>query len=877
MFGKKHDELDQVISGIRAEEIPSAAIENSAQRVWQRIEASAAGLGSEARGCAAIRADVPLLQKAELSPARRLIVEDHLRECASCRAYAAGAADPVATAAHWQIRPARQASRWTLGRYGWAATAVVLIAAAGLFVGERYVAGPAGSRAQVASITGSAYLVSATSENPLKAGDRIEQGQLIRTSGDSHAVLRLIDGSRVEMNERTAFSVSAGFRNTTIHLDQGDIIVQAQHRRSGHLYVLTPDCTVTDTGTIFSIESGTKGSRVGVIEGTVSVAHDGKDSVLLAGQSVATAQSVSTVPVSGQIAWSQNRQQYAALLDEFSRLGHRLEQIPSPAPRYQSTILPRVPANTVLYVSVPNLGNTFAQGEQIFQDELNRSPELRQWWGRVTTPQQDVMLGLGIGEIEKASQYLGDEMVLVSNLDGKNGPVLLAPIKNQGLADFLRGQISMFGVASRGSSKPPLRVVDESSVASLSPTGRELVALVRPDVLVVGSAAGVSRMNEALAKGPSGFENTDFGKEVLGVYGHGAQVLFAADLNRIVAHVQEARGSRGVGAPANGNPMLSAMGFGGMKYLIATHGDISGQTENRAVLGFAQERSGLASWLAAPAPMGSLNFVSANATAVASAVTKQPADIFDDLVRLVQAHNGSNVSAELSQEEADIGVDLRNNLAGALGGEVTFAMDGPVLPKPSWKLIAEVNEPSVLQQSIATLVQLAGQHFIVSGKPVVTLEQEQSGGRAFYRIALAQGNGLSEIDYTYANGYLVAGPSRAIVMNALSTYANGDSLAASGSFHALLPRDSYANFSALMYWNVGPLVQPLAGQLGAAGQGALQQLAENAKPAAICAYGGTNTIEVASTTNLLDFQPDAMTLMNLLGQGRSGTSHTAKP
>lgn len=873
MFGKKNDELDQLISGIRAEEIPSAAVEKSAQQVWQRVEASASVLGNEARGCAAIRADVPLLQKAGLSPARRLIVEDHLRECASCRAYAAGATDPAATAAHWQIRPSRHVSRWTLGRYGWAAAAVVLIAAAAVFVGERYIAGPGGSRAQVESISGSAYLVSATSENPLNAGDKIEQGQLIRTSGDSHAVLRLIDGSRVEMNERTAFSVSAGFRNTTIHLDQGDIIVQAPHRGSGHLYVQTPDCTVTDTGTIFSIESGTKGSRVGVIEGTVSVAHDGKDSVLLAGQSVATAQSVSTVPVSGQIGWSQNRQQYAALLDEFSHLGHRLEQIPSPAPRYQSTILPRVPTNTVLYVSVPNLGNTFAQGEQIFQDELNRSSELRQWWGRVTTPQQDVMLGLAIGEIEKASQYLGDEMVLVGSLDGKDGPVLLAPIKNQGLADFLRGQISMFG----GASKPSLRVVDESSIASVSPEGKGLVALVRPDVLVVGGAAGVSRMNASLAKGPSGFENTDFGKEVLGVYGHGAQVLFAANLNRIVAHVQQPHGSRERSAPGNENAVLSAMGFGGMKYLIATHGDISGQTENRAVLGFAEQRTGLASWLAAPAPMGSLNFVSPNATAVASAVTKQPADIFDDLVRLVQAHNQSNVGAELSEEEANIGVDLRNNLAGALGGEVTFAMDGPVLPKPSWKLIAEVNEPSVLQQSIATLVQLAGQHFVVSGKPVVTVEQEQSAGRTFYRIVFAQGNGPSEIDYTYANGYLVAGPSRAIVMNALSTYASGDSLAASGAFHALLPRDSYANFSALMYWNVGPLVQPLAAQFGSAGQGTLQQLAENAKPAAICAYGGTNTIEVASTTNLLDFQPDAMTLLNLLGQGRGGTSHAVQP
>lgn len=873
MFGKKHDELDQIVSGIRSEEIPSEALEESSRRVWQRVEAASTTIPASevAHGCRAIRADLPLLRREQLSPARRLIVEDHLHECASCRAYAAGAQDPVATAAAWQIQPVRTASRWSLPRYGWAIAAIVVIAAAGLFIGQRYMLGPAASRAQVESITGNAYLVSATNESALKAGDMVSQGEVVRTAGDSHAVLRLQDGSRVEMNRRTEMSVGASFRNTTIHLDQGDIIVQARHRRVGRLYVMTPDCTVSDTGTIFSIESGTKGSRVGVVEGTVSVAHDGTDSVLHAGESVATAQSVGTVPVSGQISWSENRQQYMALLEEFSRLGHRLEAIPSPAPRYESKILPVVPANTVLYLSVPNLGNMFAQGNQVFQDELNRSAVLRSWWSRVTTPQQQIMLELAIGKIEAASEYLGDEMVLVSGMEGKNGPVVLAPIKKQGLGDFLRQQVSALGEKPGG-----LRIVDEKSVASVSPAMNGMIALVRPEMLVVGTPAAVLRMNAALTNGTSGFENTDFGKEVMGVYGKGAQMFFAADLQRIAAHVKEAHAVNRAGAAETPGNVINALGFGDVKYLIATHGDASGQTESRAVLGFAQQRSGLASWLAAPAPMGSLNFVSANASAVVSVVTKQPAKMFDDVVGLVQAHNNSNVNAELQQEETQIGVDLRNNLAGALGGEITLAQDGPVLPKPSWKLIAEVNEPSVLQQSIATLVQLTGEHFKTSGKPVVMLEQQQNGGRTFYTITFAQG-GIPEIDYTYANGYLVAGPSRVIVMNAISTYANGNSLAASGAFHALLPRDSYANFSALMYWNLGPLVQPLANQFGAADQGTLAHLAANAKPVAICAYGGTNTIEAASTTSLLDLQPDAMSLMNLLGQGRGATSRELHP
>ena len=879
MFGEKHDQqLDHLISEIRAQDIPPAALEDSARRVWQRLEAASATIpASEAAGgCATIRAYLSLLRRRELSPARRLIVEDHLRECPSCRAYAAGAPDPVAAAENWRLpRPAGNASAWSLARYVWAAAAVVLLAVAP-WIGVHYLAVPAGSRAQIESIAGRVYLVSSVNESPLKAGEQIGQGEMVRTASDSHAILRLLDGSRVEMNQRTELSVAAGFfRNTTIHLDEGDIIVQARHRNTGRLYVRTPDCTVSDTGTIFSIESGTKGSRVGVVEGTVSVGHDGKKSVLHAGQSVSTAQSMNTVPVSGQIAWSENRQQYLALLDEFSRLGHRFEQIPSPQPRYQSQILPLVPENSVLYLSVPNLGNMFAQGDRIFRNELQRSPVLRDWWTRVTTPQQDASLEQAIGKIETASEYLGDEMVLVSGLDGKDGPVLLAPIKNPGLADFLQQQVSSLG---GGDSQPPVRIVDEKSLASVSPARKELIALVRPDLLVVGTLEAVLHMNTALAHGPSGFVNTDFGKQVQSVYNQGAQVLFAADLQHIMAHAQQTEQAKsGSGAEATGNSVLDTLGFGDMKYLIATHGDASSQTENRAMLGFERERGGLASWLGAPSPMGSLDFVSANASEAVSVVTKEPAKMFDDVARMVQQHNQTNVSAELEQEEDQIGMGFRNNLAGALGGEMTFALDGPILPKPAWKLIAEVNEPTVLQQSISTLVQLTGQHVMISGRPAVAIEQQQSGDRTFYRITFAQAQDLAEIDYTFADGYLVAGSSRAVVLNALDTRANGDSLASSGSFRSLLPRDSYANFSALMYWNLGPVVRSLVAQFGSADQGILQHFAADAKPAVICAYGGTNTIELASTTNLLDLQPDTLSLLGLLKQGVPGTSRGSNP
>ena len=172
-----------------------------------------------------------------------------------------------------------------------AAAAVLLVAL--IWTGRNwYFAGPPGGRARIDSIEGQAYRVGPTNESALKLGDELSQGEFIRTAANSRAKVRLFDGSEVEMNQRAELAVTASLRDATIHLDQGSIIVQAAKRHTGHLYVSAPDCTVAVTGTVFSVNSGTKGSRVAVIEGEVHVKHAGLLSILHSGDELATTQSV---------------------------------------------------------------------------------------------------------------------------------------------------------------------------------------------------------------------------------------------------------------------------------------------------------------------------------------------------------------------------------------------------------------------------------------------------------------------------------------------------------------------------------------------------------------------------------------------------------
>jgi hypothetical protein len=876
-FRSKQDaRLDRAISELRAEQPDAKTLAASAEHVWQKLQA---GLGEEAatsalqpiRGCADIRALLPAFHQQELPPARALIVEDHLRECVSCRSYAHGRAVDGKTSGSWRMEPASRGFQWSFARLSFAAAALAVLVAVVWTGYDWYVAGPPGSRARVDSITGLAYRVGPDGEHALKLGDEVSQDEFIRTAANSHAVVKLFDGSKVEMNQRAELAVSADRRNTTIHLDQGSIIVQAAHRQTGHLYVSAPDCMVAVTGTVFSVNSGTKGSRVSVIEGEVHVKHAGLESILHSGDQVATTQSVGTVPVSQEISWSSDLDHELALLAEFGKLREKLEAIQTPGPRYESKILPLLPTDTVLYIGIPNLGDALQQANQIFQQQLSQSKVLQDWWNKSGNSNQHPTPEELIGQIQAISQYLGDEVVITaggSSAVYEHGPILLAEVRQTGLKDYLQNQLA--ATISSKQAASDLHVVDQQSLSSLAASERGMIMLVRSNMLVVGGdAAAVQQMSAQLDAGATQFAATDFGQRILNVYSQGTETVVAANLGQILNSARQQ-------SPQAESKVLQNSGFNDIKYLIATRGETSTQGGNRITVEFNGERHGIASWLAAPTPVGSLDYVSANAGVAFSFVAKQPALMFDDIFNTIGAGD-PDFSQGLANANAELGLDIRNDLASALGGEFTLALDGPVLPTPSWKAIIEVNQSGALQLAIEKMVQAANREAQKSNGSGLTLTLAQVGGRTFYTIQPQSAGLTTEYDYTFADGYLILAPSRALLIAAIETHANGTSLARSTSFRALLPSDNQANFSAMIYQNLGPILKPLASQLNSGQLAILQQLAADSKPSVMCAYGESDRIEVASSGKLLDLNPSLPTLLHLLGMSEHGTSRSANP
>ncbi len=789
-----------------------------------------------------------------LSSARRLLIEDHLRDCGAClRRFRSGTA-----VLDWSTPAAKDAFVWPSQAFGLATAACFALLVLSFFAYKAYWQTPPGVRAEVQSIDGSAYGISEAGDRKLSAGDQLKAGEQFRTGGGAHAVLRLSDGSTVEVNERSVLGVGARGHNMTISLDNGAVIVQAAKRDQGHLYVKTPDCRVAVTGTVFSVNSGIKGSRVAVLQGAVQVMHAGMDTLVHAGDQLSTNDNLSPEPVAQQISWSQDREQYLVLLAQFTAIQRRVEQIPFPQPRYTSDLLERVPADTLLYISIPNLGEFLNQANQIFQDQLKQSPALQQWWDRGhggNTADLDAL----IEKLHLASQYLGNEIVIVgANQTAAPGFAILADLQQSGLDDFLRKQFA---------SSTGLILLDEQSLQN-TPTSPATksggYALIRPrEAVFSNSIATLKQINAQLNAGASGFAAGDFGKQIAAAYGRGAGVILAADLHQMVADKLRAGGK--------GTEAIENSGMDEVQYLIAEHRETNGLPENHLDLQFSGTRQHAASWLAAPAPIGSLDFVTPNAAVAVAFLSKDPTTIADDLMTM--AANQPTQNTKWTEAEAKLGISFRDDLAANLGGDFLLSLDGPVLPTPSWKAVIEVNNPQRLENTLERLAQSLRDQAQGTQSHPLAIESSQVGAQRFYSVQDLT-SGATVAQYIFSDGYMIVAPNRALLMEALRTHASGDSLARSTSFKALLPKDENENYSAIAYQNLGPVLTPLLSQLSAESAQAIRQIAADSRPTAICAWGKDSRIEAASNSHLFGF--DFLTLGALTSSGNKHPSQSVK-
>ncbi len=879
---KSNNELDSIlnktITQIADQRVDDGVVEAAAGRVWARISAESADefqmpVASVERieSCSDFQSLIPAYLGNTLSEARSLLLIDHTHECIPCRK----ALKEARTTRVARVQTPAKARRFNIQpavlRWGIAAALVIGFGLLALPFIQRY--SPFGGRfeATVQAAEGQVYQIADTHSIPITQGEKLDRNGRLRTAKDAHAFVRLGDGSVIEVKERSEFYLTRNGSGTTIHLDRGSIVVEAAKQSGEHLFVDTGDSLVSVTGTIFSVNSGTKGSRVSVIEGSVRMDHAGREQVLKAGQQATTNVAIEKIPVKDEIAWSRKSAQYAAQLASLAAVNAEISKVAQPGVRNSTHLLDLMPDSTIVYAALPNLTTTLVEANLILQERLSQNPALREWWEKQRSGRRGPGINEIMGTIREFGDYLGDEVAVSVSMDEKSEPgepLVLAELKNSaGFRQFLEQQIAKY---SNGSERGPnIQFVEDPRTATAVQEDKKkdrLFVWIQSDLFVASPKLeqlhGVARAIDN--GGSSAFTASPFRNRIAQVYREGAGLIVAANLEKVVAETKDER-AKGPDA-AKHEEALNKLGILSVKYFVLDQKETGGKTHTQAVLSFNDPQRGIPSWLAAPAPMGSLEYISPDANVVAGFVVKDPSRLVDDLLGVVETVS-PDLRKNFEKLQADHGLDIRNDIAPPLGGEFAFAIDGPILPTPSWKMVFEVHDAQHLQQALEKVVSELNKEAAKFGKAGLLWETAELSGRNFYTLRSADFG--VEVNYTYVNGYMIVGPSRALVERSLRSQEANYSLLRSAKFIAGLPADGNANFSAVFYHNLAPLVKPIADRLASSAgnlpqeqQQALKAMAADMPPTLAYAYAQGDSISFAANT---DGGPFGLSPATLLG------------
>ena len=441
-------------------------------------------------------------------------------------------------------------------------------------------------------------------------------------------------------------------------------------------------------------------------------------------------------------------------------------------------------------------------------------------------------------QLTSISQYLGNEIVLAVPSTGPHQygkPVFLAELSQPGLADYLQQNVP----ASAG-----LRIVNSAAGATARPTGQLFVDLENNVVVASPDLTALQAVEATVTAGtPQRICSDAVLRPDFSVV-HRRRRLFAG-------------GGHGTNQSQIRNYCHRAIGRT-QQCSISCSGAARrpGGTETRASLSFAGDRQGIASWLGSPGPIGSVGFVSPDANFAVAFVMKSPLTVATELVSFASQGNPQFL-AQLNGFQSQAGVSLIDDIAAPLGSDATFAMDGPLVPIPTWKLAVEVNDSDRLQKTLATLVSRYNQTPPTKTGQLL-LATDQVGSRTFYSVSIEKMPGLAAY-YTFVDGYLLASNSEATLTQAIQNRQAGYTLVSSPNFRKQLPSDNFANFSAILYNNLsstlGTVASGLKGSsaLSAPQQQAMAALAASSVPGLICVYGEPDRIVAATRGSFVGF------------------------
>jgi ferric-dicitrate binding protein FerR (iron transport regulator) len=739
------EQLERALQEMKGEQVDSGTLEAARERVWKNV--TTAGSAT----CAEFRRDLHAYVVNGLGGSRRVLLEDHLSRCTRCRAQIGemrGERKIVAM-------PRRASSR-KLKWAGLAAAAAVLFAT--LYLGRDAIDGmmaPGGPRATVVSVNGGLYRVP---EGALKADGTIGEHESVRTGPGAHAVLRLTDGSTVDVNERTELFVTAAWSGQSIHLQRGDIIVQAAKQRRGRLQVLTRDSIASVKGTVFAVSAGMGGSVVSVVEGSVAVDQPGKEVLLSPGEQAASMPALQT-SVAQAVSWSPEAEYYLELLASVEKIERELATFPAEL-RTNSALLSYLPAGAIVYGTVPNPGLTIGRALYLAEDQATQNAAFGAWWNSEAGQELRQMTD----RVQSVSPLLGDEIVSCASIVGiEPVPIVMARVQ------------------------PGMRVKLASALQELFATAGESPASysVSDELMVVSNSA--AHLAWALASLGQG-AGSPFAAAIAERYRRGVGWLVAMDAPPLVTM-----------ASGDDAPPIELARMIGMKYLLLEQRAAAGAVENEGTFAFQGPRTGMGSWLADSGSGGAAEYVPSDALAAGYVSIREPLQLFEEFTAQI-SRLVPDFELGLATMDETLGAGFAQNLAAALGTEAALALTGISATGPTWVVASVAYNPAVIDSSLQKLVEAFNAELGPDQQDKrIVLEQESAGGRTW--STLKPGGLPLGITWTYDGGYMVAASDRASAERAIATRNGGFPLIWSTEFLGQLPTSAGLHPSAFAWLN----------------------------------------------------------------------------
>lgn len=513
----------------------------------------------------------------------------------------------------------------------------------------------------------------------------------------------------------------------------------------------------------------------------------------------------------------------------FERLGKEMQY---PALRTQSNVLSRLPQNTMFYGAIPNFGPQMRKSMEIFHQELQDSAALRSFVQKNHLSESEPKFEDGMAKLSDFMDYLGDEVVITGGLQGKEpSGVLIAEVRKPGLRAFLE----KVDQDLNPKSSDRLRIFDPQELQAAKDQPKPgPVVLIRPDFILIGiSTATLRDFNTQLDKGGSSFASSGLGKRLAQSYQSGTNTVFGLDTHRLMDLIPENQ--------AQAKMILGQTGFGDATYAIMDSRLAGQKTTTQMELDFSGPRHGVASWIAPPTQLGALDFVSPKSAVAEVFKLKRLDQIFDDIVAIA----GPAALASLPQMEAQLNINLKQDILSKFTGELGFEMTSPPFPAngdkatpPNFTIIFGVSDATGLQQTIKRLLAQA---------PLQSAEREEDGV-TFNTLTIPGANGTTEINYFFMDGYMVIATNRELAQDAARVHRSGESLGRSSQVAATTSLPVKA--SALVYQNVGSMFAAILKQMPQDQAGMLPKFLNSGetKPNIFLAYADDNTIR-ATTSN----------------------------